>query len=218
MRAAAEGAGLFDALGSGWLVLDAELLPWSAKAMDLITGQYAAVGAAAGADTVGTGGVLLAGYGLGLAIPFLLCALALQRVLGPMRWVARHHRAVSLVSGGLLILLGVLVASGLARAWWGRPLAVLRRRAAMPIAMAVGAVAFSISTSFGRWILGADYARASRYLRFEYAQRAPNSTKQSPKKPSSAMSTSTPTESTCEDADAGVCVAVPSGCRSTRTW
>jgi protein phosphatase len=35
------------ALDTGWLVLDCELLPWSAKAMDLIRRQYASVGAAA---------------------------------------------------------------------------------------------------------------------------------------------------------------------------
>lgn len=38
---------LFESLGSDWLALDCELLPWSAKAMDLITTQYASVGAAA---------------------------------------------------------------------------------------------------------------------------------------------------------------------------
>ncbi|EMD21984.1 polynucleotide kinase-phosphatase [Amycolatopsis azurea] len=40
-------AGLFEELDTGWLLLDAELLPWSAKAGSLISGQYAAVGAAA---------------------------------------------------------------------------------------------------------------------------------------------------------------------------
>jgi polynucleotide kinase-phosphatase len=38
---------LFDALDSDWLVLDAELLPWSAKALGLVREQYASVGAAA---------------------------------------------------------------------------------------------------------------------------------------------------------------------------
>jgi protein phosphatase len=47
LRAAAEAAGLFDELGATWLLLDAELMPWSAKAADLLRGQYAAVGAAA---------------------------------------------------------------------------------------------------------------------------------------------------------------------------
>ncbi|MCL2468104.1 MAG: polynucleotide kinase-phosphatase [Micrococcales bacterium] len=40
-------APLFDELDSGWLVLDCELLPWSAKALGLIKDQYASVGAAA---------------------------------------------------------------------------------------------------------------------------------------------------------------------------
>ena len=45
--AAAEKAGLFDELGTSWLLLDAELLPWNAKAGSLLRDQYAAVGAAA---------------------------------------------------------------------------------------------------------------------------------------------------------------------------
>jgi protein phosphatase len=44
---AAEGAGLWEELQSDWMLLDCELLPWSAKAQDLLRYQYAAVGAAA---------------------------------------------------------------------------------------------------------------------------------------------------------------------------
>ncbi|WP_167002497.1 polynucleotide kinase-phosphatase [Mumia sp. ZJ430] len=40
-------APLFAALETDWVALDGELLPWSAKARDLITSQYASVGAAA---------------------------------------------------------------------------------------------------------------------------------------------------------------------------
>jgi protein phosphatase len=47
LRAAADDAGLFDELETSWLLLDAELLPWSAKAGQLLRDQYAAVGAAA---------------------------------------------------------------------------------------------------------------------------------------------------------------------------
>jgi hypothetical protein len=47
VRAAVSTAGLWDELGSDWLLLDAELLPWSVKAGALIMDQYAAVGAAA---------------------------------------------------------------------------------------------------------------------------------------------------------------------------
>ena len=38
---------LFAALDTDWIALDCELLPWSAKALDLIRSQYASVGAAA---------------------------------------------------------------------------------------------------------------------------------------------------------------------------
>ena len=47
MRAVVDAAGGWDELGSDWVVLDAELLPWSAKAGDLLTRQYAPTGAAA---------------------------------------------------------------------------------------------------------------------------------------------------------------------------
>jgi polynucleotide kinase-phosphatase len=40
-------APLFDSLETDWLALDCELLPWSAKAAELIKAQYASVGAAA---------------------------------------------------------------------------------------------------------------------------------------------------------------------------
>jgi polynucleotide kinase-phosphatase len=46
-RVRAAVAPLFDELGSDWLALDCELLPWSAKARGLIEEQYAAVGTAA---------------------------------------------------------------------------------------------------------------------------------------------------------------------------
>jgi polynucleotide kinase-phosphatase len=49
VRDAVTRAGLWDELGSGWLLLDAELMPWSAKAQALIVEQYASVGAAAAA-------------------------------------------------------------------------------------------------------------------------------------------------------------------------
>jgi polynucleotide kinase-phosphatase len=46
VRRAAETTGLFDELGSDWLLLDAELLPWSLKAGELLRSQYAPVSAA----------------------------------------------------------------------------------------------------------------------------------------------------------------------------
>ena len=40
-------AGLWSELGTDWVVLDSELMPWSVKAQELLREQYAAVGAAA---------------------------------------------------------------------------------------------------------------------------------------------------------------------------
>ncbi|MFD4713439.1 polynucleotide kinase-phosphatase [Streptomyces sp. NPDC058430] len=49
VRAAVTDAGLWDELDTDWLLLDAELMPWSLKASGLLRSQYAAVGAASGA-------------------------------------------------------------------------------------------------------------------------------------------------------------------------
>jgi protein phosphatase len=47
IRSGIHRANLWDELATDWLVLDCELLPWSAKAEELLRRQYAAVGAAA---------------------------------------------------------------------------------------------------------------------------------------------------------------------------
>ncbi|MEU3935836.1 polynucleotide kinase-phosphatase [Streptomyces sp. NPDC029044] len=49
VRTAIGEAGLWDELETDWLLLDAELMPWSLKASGLLRSQYAAVGAASGA-------------------------------------------------------------------------------------------------------------------------------------------------------------------------
>ncbi|MBC9730020.1 polynucleotide kinase-phosphatase [Streptomyces sp. TRM68367] len=54
VRTAADESGLWDELATDWLLLDAELMPWSLKASGLLRSQYAAVGAASGAVFPGT--------------------------------------------------------------------------------------------------------------------------------------------------------------------
>ncbi|MFJ8602102.1 polynucleotide kinase-phosphatase [Streptomyces shenzhenensis] len=49
LRSAVDAAGLWAGLDTDWLLLDAELMPWSLKASGLLRSQYAAVGAASGA-------------------------------------------------------------------------------------------------------------------------------------------------------------------------
>ena len=49
LRAAVEGAGLWERFDSDWICLDAEIMPWSEKAQELLRSQYAPAGAAASA-------------------------------------------------------------------------------------------------------------------------------------------------------------------------
>lgn len=72
LRMAADTAGLFDELDTPWLLLDAELLPWSVKAGQLLRDQYAAVGAAARASLPAAVGVLEQAAAAGLDVGELL--------------------------------------------------------------------------------------------------------------------------------------------------
>jgi len=68
--------------------------------------------AASTSDTVGHGGVLLAFYSAGLAIPFLLTAVAFERATTAFGWIRNHHRAITLISGLILIGMGLLIVTG----------------------------------------------------------------------------------------------------------
>nr|MDQ3576929.1 polynucleotide kinase-phosphatase [Actinomycetota bacterium] len=68
VRSAVTEAKLWSELDSGWLLLDTELMPWSARAGKLITEQYASVGAAAGAALPAVSDALLAAAGRGLDV------------------------------------------------------------------------------------------------------------------------------------------------------
>ena len=58
VRQGISGAGLWAELGTDWVVLDSELMPWSLKAQDLLREQYAAVGAAAHTSLTAAGSLL----------------------------------------------------------------------------------------------------------------------------------------------------------------
>ncbi|MEM9489531.1 MAG: polynucleotide kinase-phosphatase, partial [Myxococcota bacterium] len=47
LRSALDSAGIWDELKTSWVCLDAELMPWSLKAQELLRAQYAAVGSSA---------------------------------------------------------------------------------------------------------------------------------------------------------------------------
>ncbi len=65
--------------------------------------------------SAGRGALLSLAYCLGLGLPFVAAALAYRRALGAFGAVKRHYPLVMRVGGGMLVLLGVLLVSGL----WG---------------------------------------------------------------------------------------------------
>lgn len=66
----------------------------------------------AGASATLSGGVvLLAVYGAGLAVPFLVVGFGFTRTVAAFKRLQRHYRAVQAVAGTLLVLMGALLAS-----------------------------------------------------------------------------------------------------------
>jgi cytochrome c-type biogenesis protein len=65
--------------------------------------------AASNQNTVAKGGVLLAFYSAGLAVPFILSALAFAHVTGVFRFFRDHYSVITVVSGVILIVMGVML-------------------------------------------------------------------------------------------------------------
>ena len=72
----------------------------------------AILSAAALTDSAGRGAFLLAVYSAGLAIPFLLTALAFSRMTTAFAVVKRHYQAIVAAGGVILIGMGVLILTG----------------------------------------------------------------------------------------------------------
>jgi len=77
---------------------------------------------AATESSLGRGIGLLAAYSAGLALPFLLSALALEHFLGVFRRLRPHMGRLHRVAGGLLVLVGILMFTG----WFERLAAFLQ--------------------------------------------------------------------------------------------
>ena len=60
-------------------------------------------------DTLGSGMVLLMCYSLGLGIPFILSAIAISAFLASFSKLKKHLKAIRIVSGVVLIIMGVLL-------------------------------------------------------------------------------------------------------------
>ena len=58
------------------------------------------------------GMLMLLCYSLGLGVPFLFSAVLIDRLKGAFNWVKAHYKQVNLVCGVLLVLVGILMATG----------------------------------------------------------------------------------------------------------
>jgi cytochrome c-type biogenesis protein len=72
----------------------------------------AILGLSATQDGTAQGGLLLAVYSAGLAVPFLLSAAAYSTASRAFGWFKRHYAAVQVSSGLLLVAMGALVFTG----------------------------------------------------------------------------------------------------------
>jgi cytochrome c-type biogenesis protein len=70
-------------------------------------------GLALAQGSAGRGAILSAAYCLGLGIPFIVMALAFERALRAFAVVKRHYGVVKAIGGGLLVVVGVLLVTGL---------------------------------------------------------------------------------------------------------
>lgn len=78
-------------------------------------GSALAMAAVAASATKGV--LLLLCYSLGLAIPFAISAVAIDKVAGAFTVIKKNYKTINLVCGLLLVAMGVLMATGLLQTW-----------------------------------------------------------------------------------------------------
>lgn len=59
--------------------------------------------------------LMLVFYSIGLGIPFILSALIIDKLKGIFDFIKRHYRIINLISGGILVVVGIMMATG----FWG---------------------------------------------------------------------------------------------------
>ena len=91
---------------------------FGACAVTCITPALGSILALAAANDAPRAALLLTAYALGLAVPFLLAGLAFARAMVAFRWLRDHYTAIRVVSGLILVALGLLLFFD--RAWWLR--------------------------------------------------------------------------------------------------
>jgi cytochrome c-type biogenesis protein len=65
------------------------------------------------------GVALLLAYSLGLGLPFVLSAVAIDRLSAAFDFIKEHYAQVNAVCGALLVVVGLLMATGLLNVWLG---------------------------------------------------------------------------------------------------
>jgi cytochrome c-type biogenesis protein len=78
---------------------------------------------AASTADVAKGALLLLAYSFGLGLPFVAVALLLGRVTPLLKWLSRHSIVINRVAGAILIVVGLLIATGrlgVLAGWLGR--------------------------------------------------------------------------------------------------
>jgi protein phosphatase len=91
VREALDRSGFWDRLNTNWVCLDCELMPWSAKALELVRQQYAAVGAAARVSLSEAVGALGQAVGRGVDVGELLARQRLRQDLADRFAHAYRH-------------------------------------------------------------------------------------------------------------------------------
>jgi cytochrome c-type biogenesis protein len=62
--------------------------------------------------SAGRGALLTFAYCVGLGLPFILAAIAFRKALGAFGWVKKHYAWVMRIGGGMMILTGLLMLTG----------------------------------------------------------------------------------------------------------
>jgi cytochrome c-type biogenesis protein len=97
-------------------------LGWTPCLGPTLTGVVALASGTGGGPAALRGGLLVLAYCLGLGVPFVLIALGAGRAVRAQAWLRAHTRAVQLVGGVALVVVGVALATGL----WAELVALLR--------------------------------------------------------------------------------------------
>lgn len=68
--------------------------------------------AASSGDTL-KGVLMLLCFSIGLGVPFIISAMLIDRMKSTFDFIKRHYQIINRISGGLLVLIGIMMATGL---------------------------------------------------------------------------------------------------------